>query len=160
MTRGEVMVSFSESGDFRRATAARVDVVHMYAALLRRIPRNTQIEELIGQSRRALAGSLLAHDLYQDRVGTVASPFITTRSLPSGRVGRNYATSIAHIGGTPSLAWSISAGTLPPGLTLGAATGVISGTPTSGGTRSFTVRLIDVRGRVATRALTLAVAGS
>ena len=160
MTRGEVMLSFSESGDFRRATAETVDIVRMYAAMLRRIPRTAQVEELDGESRRAIAASLLAHDLYQDRVGTVASPFITTRSLPSGRVGRNYATSIAHIGGTPSLTWSVSAGALPPGLTLGPATGVLSGTPTDAGTHSFTVRLIDVRGRIATKALTLVVAAS
>ena len=157
-TRGEVMLAFSESGDFRRATAATVDVVRMYAAMLRRIPRTAQIEELAGETRRTIAGALLAHDLYQDRVGTVASPLITTRSLPAGKVGRSYATPITHIGGTPSLTWTISAGALPPGLTLARETGVLSGTPSVAGTYSFTIRLKDIRGRISRKPLTLVVA--
>ena len=45
--------------------------------------------------------------------------------------------------GLPPYSWSISAGTLPPGLTLAANTGVISGTPTSIGTSTFSVRVTD-----------------
>jgi Putative Ig domain len=55
---------------------------------------------------------------------------ITTTSLPSGQVGTAYNATLAASGGTPPYQWSVSSGALPPGLTLAAATGVISGTPT------------------------------
>jgi hypothetical protein len=55
----------------------------------------------------------------------------TTTSLPSGQVGTSYSTTLAASGGTPPYQWSVSSGALPPGLTLAAATGVISGTPTT-----------------------------
>jgi len=40
----------------------------------------------------------------------------------------------------PTYAFSVVSGSLPPGLTLGAATGLLSGTPTAAGTFSFTVQ--------------------
>lgn len=46
-------------------------------------------------------------------------------------------------GGNATVDWSISAGSLPPGLSLGGTTGVISGTPTAPGTYNFTVRTAD-----------------
>ena len=56
---------------------------------------------------------------------------VTTTSLPSGQVGTAYSTTLAASGGTPPYQWSVSSGALPPGLTLAASTGVISGTPTT-----------------------------
>jgi hypothetical protein len=46
-------------------------------------------------------------------------------------------------GGTPAYTWSISAGSLPPGLTLAATSGTISGTPTTSGTYNFTATVSD-----------------
>jgi Putative Ig domain len=56
---------------------------------------------------------------------------VTTTSLASGQVGTPYSTTLTGSGGTPPYHWSVSSGALPPGLTLAAATGVISGTPTT-----------------------------
>ncbi|MBA3374358.1 MAG: putative Ig domain-containing protein [Actinobacteria bacterium] len=62
--------------------------------------------------------------------------------------------------------WSISAGSLPPGLVLGSNDGVIAGTPTTVGSYIFTVQAQIADGRSDTKALTmevrdrLAVAGS
>src|ERR1035441_10696409 len=56
---------------------------------------------------------------------------ITTTSLPSGQVGIAYSTTLAATGGTSPYSWSLTGGTLPAGLTLNAATGAISGTPTA-----------------------------
>jgi hypothetical protein len=46
-------------------------------------------------------------------------------------------------GGVLPLQWSITKGNLPPGLTLGANDGSLSGTPTSLGTSNFTVTVAD-----------------
>jgi hypothetical protein len=81
---------------------------------------------------------------------------ITTASLPSGTVGVAYSQTLAGTGGTTPYTWSISAGTLPAGLTLSAA-GVLSGTPTAAGTSSFTIKVTDAVGTASTKAFSLTI---
>jgi hypothetical protein len=54
---------------------------------------------------------------------------ITTSSLPDGQVSAAYGMTLAAAGGIAPYSWSMSSGTLPAGLVLNAATGVINGTP-------------------------------
>jgi hypothetical protein len=54
-------------------------------------------------------------------------------------------------------AWSLAAGSLPPGLGLGAATGTVSGTPAAKGTYAFTARVQDTSAKAATRALSIVI---
>jgi len=68
---------------------------------------------------------------------------ITTTSLPNGHVGVAYSQTLAASGGSGTYTWSISAGSLAPGLSLAAATGVISGTPTTAGISNFTAQVAD-----------------
>ena len=86
-----------------------------------------------------------------------APPNITTTSLPTGSIGQTYNETVAVTGGTAPLTWSISAGTLPPGLTLNPTTGVISGTPTATGTSPFTVRVADTFGQNDTQPLSITI---
>ncbi len=50
---------------------------------------------------------------------------MTTSSLAAVTVGQSVSTSLASSGGTAPLTWSISAGTLPAGITLNPSTGAI-----------------------------------
>ena len=67
---------------------------------------------------------------------------IITTSLPGGTAGSPYTVTLASTGGTPPCTWSLMDGSLPPGLNL-SAEGVISGTPTAGGTFRFTAQVTD-----------------
>jgi len=68
---------------------------------------------------------------------------ITTTTLPFGILNTAYSALVEASGGFPPYAWSLSSGDLPPGLDLDSSTGVISGTPTSTGTYSFTIGVED-----------------
>jgi len=77
---------------------------------------------------------------------TVLSIAITTSSLPAGKVGAKYSTTLKAVGGNPPYTWSLATGSkpLPPGLKLSSA-GVISGMPTKKGSYSFTVKIVDTK---------------
>lgn len=68
---------------------------------------------------------------------------ITTKSLPNGRVGRTYRTTLAASGGIGLYTWSIASGALPIGLSLESSTGTISGTPTTISSSTITVQVSD-----------------
>ena len=63
--------------------------------------------------------------------------------LPAGVATHFYRAQLQAVSGTPPYTWQIAEGALPPGLTLDAATGEISGTPPEPTVASFTVRVSD-----------------
>lgn len=72
-------------------------------------------------------------------------------SLPTGIQGKPYsATPATASGGLAPLTWSVSGGAIPAGLTLDPATGVVRGVPTGFGTFSFSLRVADASGQIAT----------
>ncbi len=71
-------------------------------------------------------------------VSAPGAPSIDTTSLPTGTVGTPYAAQLAKTG--PAGLWSISAGALPPGISLNGFTGDLSGTPTQAGDFLFIVK--------------------
>jgi large repetitive protein len=103
----------------------------------------------------------------KDSVGTTATEplsivvnppplSVTPASLPNGTVGTAYSQTLAANGGAGGYTWSVSAGSLPQGLTLSAA-GAISGTPSTAGTASFTVQVKDSIGTTATEPLSILI---
>jgi hypothetical protein len=86
---------------------------------------------------------------------------ITTTSLLSAQVNQPYSAALQATGGTPSYAWSVASGSLPPGLSL-MASGQIMGTPSATGTFNFTVKVTDAAAQpqTATQALSLTVSSS
>jgi len=84
---------------------------------------------------------LTATQPYSFTIGTNLT--ITTTSVPNGVVNVVYpSTQLAAQGGITPYTWTISAGALPAGMTLSSA-GVLSGTPTTAGPRSFTAKVTD-----------------
>ena len=73
--------------------------------------------------------------------GTV-TPKITTDSLPNGTVGESYTATLEATGN--NITWSSSG--MPEWMTLGSSTGVISGTPTTADTYTFTVTATNASG--------------
>jgi hypothetical protein len=68
---------------------------------------------------------------------------VSPSSLPAGQVGTPYSQTITATGGTGTgFTFSVTGGSLPPGLTLTPG-GLLSGTPTTAGNFSFTVTATD-----------------
>ena len=87
---------------------------------------------------------------------------ITTTSLPNATVGASYSATLQATGGTLPFTWTLTTGALPAGLTLNAATGAITGTPTAQGMSGFTAHVTDSSGpaQSASQVLSIAVAAS
>ena len=84
------------------------------------------------------------------------APVIHTTSLSDAVPGEAYSQNIIRSGGVTPFSWSVYEGTLPAGLTLSEG-GVLSGTPTTEGTFSFTFAVADARGALAVQELSLTV---
>jgi hypothetical protein len=82
-------------------------------------------------------------------------PKITTTSLPDGEKGLPYSATLTKTGGPGT--WQVGGGSLPAGVTLNAATGVLSGTPTAGGTYIFTAAYYQTDGLATGRSLTIVI---
>jgi uncharacterized protein (TIGR03437 family) len=94
---------------------------------------------------------------------TAGLSIVTASPLPSGMVGVRYSQTLTATGGTvPYKGWTVTSGSLPPGilLTTVANTSLLSGTPTSPGTSSFTVQVTDSANTVVTKQFSLTIAGS
>ncbi|HEV2503261.1 MAG TPA: autotransporter domain-containing protein [Mesorhizobium sp.] len=82
---------------------------------------------------------------------------ITTSSLPAATGGTFYSQTIVASYGAPPYAFSITANSLPTGLSLNTATGTISGVPRVSGAFGFTIQATDQAGQTASRQFNLTV---
>jgi len=88
-------------------------------------------------------------------------PVPVASDLKNGTTGTAYLTTITVQGGTGPYVLTLASGSLPTGLTLHSATGVIDGTPAAVGTFTFTVSVRDVYSAIgsSTFDITIAAAG-
>jgi len=105
------------------------------------------------------AGGQSATKALSITINVPAPPHITTTTLPGGTVGQAYNQTLQATGGTGTLVWSLSAGSLPAMLSL-SPNGVISGTPTNAGPKDFTVRVTDTLNQSDTQSLSIVVSAA
>jgi uncharacterized protein (TIGR03437 family) len=99
------------------------------------------------------------------QVSLTSLTILTPSPLPNGTVGVTYSQGFTATGGiTPYKGWAVAAGSLlPPGMSLtqGVLTGIglLSGTPTSAGTFTFTIQVTDSANAIATAQFSLTITG-
>jgi hypothetical protein len=93
---------------------------------------------------------------------TIASNLAVTTATPmtAGTVGAGYSQTLTGSGGFGADTWTVTAGTLPAGLTLASSTGIINGNPTAAATSNFTVQATDAGTNVASKALAITINGN
>ncbi len=99
---------------------------------------------------------------FGDRVGLQANSVALNPALLTASLGTPFSQQLTLAGGSASsYTASIVSGGLPHGLTL-SASGLLSGTPSSGGTSTFKVMLTDttISGLIGERTYTMAIASS
>ena len=106
-----------------------------------------------GPGFRRLSNGSVDLGAFEVQVPVVVSP----TALPDGQAGAAYAQTLTAAGPIGPFTFAVTAGALPPGLTLDPS-GVLRGTPTAAGTASFTVSAENDFGETGSRPYTLAVA--
>lgn len=91
-------------------------------------------------------------------IGPAPLSIAITEAIPDGQEGVVFAGfSISSSGGSGTKVYSISAGSLPTGLSLSSSTGLVSGTPTTAGDYPVTFKVVDSSGNASLPSITLTI---
>jgi hypothetical protein len=93
---------------------------------------------------------------FYERSATISSIGFGVTLPPDGEVDEPYSFQFTASGGTAPFVFSLNSGTLPPGLTI-SSTGLLSGTPTTGGQYDFIIRATDANGSHCERPCTVVI---
>jgi hypothetical protein len=118
----------------------------------------TVSNSVVGQVGDVLLGGTNAGD--NEVTVNPVLPAVTTASLSDATVGGAYSVTLGATGGTSPYTWSVLSGSLPAGLSLNPLTGVLSGTPTTAGSSSFTIAVTDATTASSSRAFTITTAAA
>jgi hypothetical protein len=121
----------------------------------------TAVNADFGAGRGSLSPAspiLVARSTFQMGRGASTSGLVVPVAavLPPATIGTSYSETISVQGGSPPYTFSVT-GSMPPGLSLNASTGVISGTATTIGGYSFTIRVADANSLVGSEIFSIAV---
>ena len=113
-------------------------------------------------SNLALNDTNSTTDVFLITTGQLDPPMIVLSRLPATRAGAAYSAPLLTVGGTPPLTFSLSSGSLPPGIFLDSRSGRLVGMPQRAGRFQFTVAVMDADrpARLTRRTFTLLVKGT
>ena len=97
---------------------------------------------------------------YFTRFAVLGTLSASCNTPPSGVVGGPYAHTFTSSGGVLPVSWSVSSGSLPTGLTLNPASGILSGIPTAAATYSFSLLVTDSDGNTVTISCSIKISAS
>jgi hypothetical protein len=84
---------------------------------------------------------------------------LPTPTTVSGSVGQTVSMQFTATGGTPAYTYTLLNGNLPPGLSLNAGTGLITGTATQANVYTFTIQVTDSLSHTASASATITING-
>ncbi len=125
-------------------------------------PSNNRFQGLLDEIslyNRALESSEIVALYSAGSAGrTVTGPYFNTPpTLPEVLVGTPYSQTVTTQRGTSPITFSLVGGALPPGITWNTGSGLLSGTPTTAGSFTFTLRATDAGSLSADQTFTLRV---
>ena len=87
----------------------------------------------------------------------IGPPSVSSGTTATAVQGQDFTFPLGVSGGLAPFTWGISAGALPPGVSLNPASGLIAGTPTAAGTAAFTATVTDSRSQKGSLAMIITV---
>ncbi|HND21242.1 MAG TPA: putative Ig domain-containing protein, partial [Acidobacteriota bacterium] len=95
--------------------------------------------------------------IFEDDLASCPTITVGPSTLPNAKADVSYTQRFSGAGGGQIETFSLSGGSLPPGLALNQTTGVVSGVPVAAGGFSFELTVADTTGCLGTRQFTLTV---
>jgi large repetitive protein len=148
---------FTTSSGIQRVGASQIVVLIPGSLFSTPVSNPVSVDVTVTQT---LPGSVQQRVVSNPASFIINPPLASTGStLPAGTAGTVYSQNL-YTGGTAPYGNTISAGTLPPGLTLPPTGGLLIGTPTTPGNYSFTAHVSDAWNNMLTVADSLQIVGT